>query len=363
MKKAPLYGLTLCVLAGFMILQILLPAREISDRENRNLASLPSFSLESLADGGFSEKFEAFAADQTPLRDAFVSLHALTETLQGKVLQNDVILGKENFLFDRSDGWSVRNARLNAQAFADLAGITDLPGYLLLVPSSGNVYRENLPAFSPVADEEALLEAVQTDGVTFVPVLDLMRAQKNASLLFFRTDHHWTLEGARIGYRALCEALALPPFEMAADHTFEGFFGSFFARSPSPFIQGDTLSFPDPKGIRLSANGEEKDGLYDREKMQGRDKYAALLYGNWGIITLENEAAPGGTLFVVKDSYANLLLPTLARHYSKIVAADARYFTGDIVQAVLESEAETLVCLFGINTFSQSRSVALLQGL
>ena len=363
MKKAPLYVLTLLLLAGMMLAQVLLPKRTVSDRENRTLAQFPVPSTESLLSGGYAERFEAFVADQTPLRDAFVSLHAVAETLQGKVLQNNVILGKENRLFDRSDGWSTRNAALNAGAFAELAAMTGLEGKMLLVPSSGFVYRECLPPFAPVADEDALFQAASDAGVALIDIRDALREQRAQAPLYFRTDHHWALDGARIGYEALCGALDLTPLDMTPDVTQSGFFGSFFARAPSPFIRGDTLSFPDPAGVTLEIAGEKKPGLYDPEKFVTRDAYAALLYGNHGLLTLTNPDAPKGTLFVLKDSYANLLLPTLARHYQNVIAADARYFTGDIVQAVKESEAETLLCLFGINTFSQSRCVALLPGL
>ena len=363
MKKAPLYTLTLLMLFGLMLAQIVLPPRTVSDRENRTLTQFPETNAEALLSGEYDRKFEAFASDQAPFRDAFVSLHAIVETLEGKVLQNDVILGNENRLFDRSDGWSARNAALNANAFAELAAGSEIEAYLLLVPSSGFVYRELLPPCAPVTDEDALFDAAQAPGVTFLDIRDALREKREDAPLYFRTDHHWTLDGARIGYGALCEALSLTPLDMAADVTQEGFFGSFFARSPSPFIRGDVLAFPDPENVMLEIAGEQKPGLYDPEKLRSRDAYAALLYGNHGLLTLKNPDAPGGALFVLKDSYANLLLPTLARHYQNVIAVDARYFTGDIVRAVQESEAETLLCLFGINTFSQSRCVALLPGL
>lgn len=363
MKKAPLFLSVLCVLLGLALWQCLAPDREISDLENRTLQKAPSFSVSSFVSGAFYDDLEKYAADQAPLRDEFVALNALMESAQGRPLRNSVIFGADGYLFDRTDLWNSRNARMNAEGFDALAEKTGVPAYLALVPSSGAVYEEKLPAGSPRLEEEILLSELAGENSVFIDLLSPLRAQKAQEGLYFRTDHHWALNGARVGYEAICKALSLTPFELTGDVTGQGFFGSFFARSPSPLIRGDELIFPDPEGITLKIAGETQAGLYDREKILSRDQYAGLLYGNHGLLELENAQSPGGTLFVLKDSYANLLLPTLARHYSRVIAVDARYFTGDIVETVKESEADQLLCLFGLSTFSQGRSVALLRGL
>ena len=363
MKKAPLFLSAVLVLLSLMAAQVFLPQREMSELENRKLQAAPVFSFSAFVNGDFSDRAEQYVSDQSPLRDQFAALNALMDTAQGKALRNGVIAGRDGFLFDRTDGWSGRNVKMNAAGFDALAEKTGLPAYLMLVPSAGSVYPEKLPAFSPLADEEALLQSAAGAHFISLSLLPVLRAHKGGEPLYFRTDHHWTLSGAALGYREICRALSLSPCALAPDVRSDNFFGSFFARSPSPLIRGDTLLFPNPSGITLRIDGREKPMLYDPEKLHTRDAYAALLYGNYGLIELYNASAPGGTLLVVKDSYANLLLPTLSRHFTRVVAVDARYFTGDIVETVKESEAETLLCLFGLNTFSQSRNVALLRGL
>lgn len=362
MRKAPLYLLSLALLLLMAGGQLLSPPRERSDMENRPLAQAPAFSWGALESGRFSEDFEAFTADQSPLRDPLIAVNALYNAAQGKALQNGVLLGAGGRLFDRSDGWSLRNVRLNAQALETLARKTGLPVYLLLSPSAGLIYQEALPAHAPVADEEALLAAAAGEGVRTIPVAQALTAAKAAGA-FFRTDHHWTLAGAQAAYGELCQALGLSPLPFENIRESQGFYGSFYARAPLPWLKGDTLSFSDPEGVRLFIDGEEMPALYNAAALQGRDQYAALLYGNHGLLTLENPAAPQGALLVIKDSFANLLLPQLARHYRRVVAVDPRYFTGDILATCKESEASQILCLYGLSTFSQGRQLALLPGL
>ena len=57
------------------------------------------------------------------------------------------------------------------------------------------------------------------------------------------------------------------------------------------------------------------------------------LNGNHGMAEIMNPDAPGGTLLVYKDSFANCLLPLLAADYSRIVAVDARYYAGSFSEA------------------------------
>ncbi|HSK69634.1 MAG TPA: hypothetical protein VLA21_10275, partial [Candidatus Limnocylindria bacterium] len=104
-------------------------------------------------------------------------------------------------------------------------------------------------------------------------------------------------------------------------------------------------------------DGERKDGLYDPDQLSERDKYAALLHGSTqGLVTLVNPKAQG-TLLVVRDSYANAMLPALATHFARVVAVDPRYFRGDLTALIKEEQAERILCLYGISTWASDRNL------
>jgi hypothetical protein len=61
---------------------------------------------------------------------------------------------------------------------------------------------------------------------------------------------------------------------------------------------------------------------------------------------------------VIKDSFANSLLPFLAQHY-RITAVDPRYYTGKL-QPLLQN-ADTVLALCGMQTLTQSPFFTLLR--
>lgn len=144
---------------------------------------------------------------------------------------------------------------------------------------------------------------------------------------------------------------------------YPGFYGSFYARYPLPWLGADDFSCALPAGVRLWINGEEKAALLDPGALEKRDRYAALLYGNHGLIELKNDQAEGGTLLVIKDSYANALLPLLGQHYQRIVAVDPRYYAGNIAELFGQNEGEAILCVYGLNTLAGGRTIAFLEGL
>ena len=361
MRKAPLFLTGMALLLLLAGAQLLLPARDMSDMENRRLASAPAWTAEAFVGGDWAKSLETFAADQLPLRDQFVSLHTAAQTLLGR-REGGGVIRSGDWLLDRSDGWSERNVRLNARALASLSEITGKPVYLLAVPSSACVYPEKAPAWAPLADEQALLNAAGEE-TALLPLLGDLTAARDLSPLYYRTDHHWTAAGARVGYLAACRALGLTPLDEAEIRSCPGFYGSYFARCPLPSLAPDTLTFACPSHVELVIDGETKEGLVDEAGLARRDKYAALLYGNHPVILLRCDSAAEGTLLVIKDSYANALLPALAQHFRQVVAVDPRYFTGDIAALAHQYEGDAILCVYGLNTLATGRTIQQLEGL
>ena len=362
MKKSPLFAAAMALLLLLLAGQWLLPRREFSEMENRVLAQPPEISLSSLTGGRWGDRFESFAADQIPLRDAFVSLYMTAEAGMGRRMTDGVLRGKDGRMFSRTDGYSERNVRRNAAALTSLSQQTGTPAYLLAVPSAALIYPDAVPDGAPLADESALLDAA-AEETNLLPLVDSLCGIRGCGDLYYHTDHHWNMGGAQAGYQIICQALRLDALPVDALAEPVPFYGSFYARCPLPWQKADDFSYPIVPGIRLIADGEEKDGLVDEAQLQKRDRYAALLYGNHGLMELVNDSLPDGTLFVIKDSFANALLPLLARHYHRIVAIDPRYYTGNVVEEVKTCGGEMILCVNGLSSLASNRELSLLDGL
>ena len=358
--KMPVFILTMLLLIALAVCQWLQPTHEISEMENRYLTQKPAITFDGFWSGDYTMTLEKFAADQIPLRNGFVGAYATMQAALGRRMVGDALLCADGYLFDTSAVFTERNLRLNMDALKELSAACGKELWILPVPSAATVYTEKAPPYSPLADEEAALRNVAAE-MKMIPVLDVMRARQDQKL-FYAMDHHWSAAGARIGYEAVCDALGLSPEPAEAIVSHEGFYGGFYARYPLPWLKADILTYEQPEGIHLIINGQKKETLADQAALQGRDKYAALLYGNHGCIELINENVDEGSLLVIKDSYANAMLPILARHYHSITAVDPRYFTDNIKELAAQHEGEEILCICGISTLGASRIIALMEG-
>ena len=155
--------------------------------------------------------------------------------------------------------------------------------------------------------------------------------------IFYRTDHHWTSLGAYYGYTGLASALGYTPVPLT-DYTptvrSTEFYGTVFSSSGVRWVQPDTITtyVPDD-GITVVSHTydnsgnpvEEQRALYVESFLSVKDKYSMFLGGNQSLGVVTNTNNPDGPkLLIIRDSYADSLVPFLTAHYSEIHLIDPR---------------------------------------
>lgn len=361
MRACPLFTGAAALLLSLAVACCAIPAREKSEMENRALARQSVPDVSGVLSGRWMRGAEDALADQFPLRDAMMLLNAAKETLALRTEQNGVLRLAGGRLVPDCAALDTAAAVRAGEALAEIQAALGLPTTLLLAPLSSRLYLDALPAGYTPADQAALTDAVIAacgDKITVLDCFDALAAQPDAEALFYRTDHHWTADGARCAYEQVCAAWGLAPAAPSGRLYAPGFYGSAYARAPQPLVSADTLTFDRFDSVVYAIDGAEMDGLWDADALGARDKYAALLYGNPARATLTSESG-SGTLLVLKDSYANALLPAVATHFARTEVVDLRYFSGDLAEIAKETEAERILCVYGMNTFLTDRSLAL----
>ena len=96
-------------------------------------------------------------------------------------------------------------------------------------------------------------------------------------------------------------------------------------------------------------------GLYDTEKFDTVDKYAAFLYGNNGYTTIQGNGE--GSILVVKDSYANSFVPFLCANYERIGVIDPRGYKLSIQELAQQEGYDNILLLFNFQTFKSSNDL------
>ena len=354
---------------GMFLLDCVTPDRTVSELENTTLTQRPKVTAQILSSAGlnrFFDDYTQYTKDQIPGRDAWISLQSFVETaLLQKTQSGGILLGDKGQMFDRTYGLVSSEERTlprNIAAVASLAARCPGKVYVMVAPAASSIYPERVPAHAPLLQEESYLgqiqAAVEQAGGVYLPLEDALSAHKD-EYIYYRTDHHWTTQGAYYAYSELCGALGLEPFDRAVHTAVDvpDFYGTFYSRARTWNAQPDTLTYYDldnpltiytVTGPGMPTEGQTT-GLYDLDKLDVYDKYAAFLHGNNGLSRVEGDGE--GRILVIKDSYANSFVPFLTANYAQIDVVDLRNYNYGLDGLITENGYDQILVLYSFDSF------------
>lgn len=371
--------LFLAVIGGLAIAFWVLPDKSFSENENRVLSGFPTVSLDKVAEGELSEDFNAYFTDQFPLRDGWLTWSALTHLTLGQGESNGVLIGRGGQLavrkFDAyldlthraedTDYYSDTHLLNAAEALGALTDKVDVPVTVLPAPRTLDV------AISAFDYPEALsgklndtLHGYLADcGVDSLDLLPTFRAlYESGEYIYFRTDHHWTAEGAYTAYKALMETWGMAdeiiPYESFEKHAVEDFYGTTWSRAGLSYIRPDTLTYvtlaDDSDYIVRDDKGEIiMTGFVDTAFLATKDKYGAFMSGTHRLLTVTYESGDDGDrprLLIARDSFASSLAPFLARHFD-LVMVDLSGGMTDLSEYAEAYECDRILVIYNLENF------------
>jgi hypothetical protein len=389
----------------FGVLSFALPKATFSDMENRPLAAMPKLVTDGGLNRAFLSEFDKFYSDTFPLREKFLlvnrKINALY-TLSPFNSDDDVVLipvkpgdtqakpvpeatptpsptpaasdpvspgvtapptpiptptptpeptddpnavissvaivnGRAFELYLYDEGKTARYA----EVIDELAEACGVPTYVLLFPSSSELYLP--PKYrQPENEQSRAIEAIKSSLKTAVAV-DLAEdfgAAKD-DYLFFRTDHHWTAEGAYLAYRGFMRAqgvTARPLSDMASGEV-TGFLGSLYkqilqdGQSEQFERNPDTIRYFYPQYAAQAKNytntnltGGKARKIIDPDYSEDSNLYSLFFGGDMQLMHMHSEVNNGKSVMVVRDSYGHAFLPFLIDEYEDVYAVEPRYF-------------------------------------
>ncbi len=369
MKKAmkyPVLTVFFTIIAFVSVFDIVMPSRDFSEMENRKLRKAPAFSFSALISGNFTDNYEKYQSDQFILRDRWITLKSVAETILLKTENNGVAYGKDGYMFERKTDVDDSRWERNLSYLESFVNSLETGHAVMgIVPSSYQVLKNKLPAGFTALDEESYIDkAYERMSKSRAEAFDILSLFYNHSddYIYYRTDHHWTYEGAYIAACAYLEKTGriIPERNILTERN--DFLGTYYSKTKKVFAKADTLQLHRVDGIELTVNGIRKEGLHDMDQFLKRDAYAAMLWGNNALTTVRNDSAPKGKLLVIKDSYANSFVPFLCESFSEIDIVDLRYIAGKLKDNVdLDSYDEILV-LYSFSNISSDTNMDKLAG-
>lgn len=334
--------------------------KEYSETENRYLASFPELSFQSVLSGEFMSAFESYLSDHFSFRDKIVSVKTMISRALGKTEINDVYIGKDNRLFEvpsEYDSVKTDNIINAVNSFAESCGIENQ--YFLLAPNSSYVHASYLPSQLKTENQRDIIDGIYSrlaDRINTVDVC-LPLINQNDELLYFRTDHHWTHKGAFYAFSELAREMNIETADIEYDEIcLSNSFSGTLASSSGINEATDTLSALLPSDslgkyyVQNFSTQEKSASVFDTEKLNQKNQYEVFFGGNFGRIAIHTDNMNEQYLLVIKDSFANSLIPLLIPHFEKIVIIDPRYFTDDINNILEDDNYTHLLYLYNLNT-------------
>ena len=355
MKRVDVVTVTVFIafIFGLALADVIGSPAEISTSERRKLAQAPEFSLTDVLDGSYTRDYAAFLQDQIVFRDGFRGIKALVELWLLRKGENNGVYVVEGNLYDQFYGIN--------QRYVDRAGTlieqiiesidTDLV-YLSVIPSKAHVLDRGKYLLS---DQTAIsADLVQRTSASYIDLMDLV--EDGGADLYYRTDHHWTTQGAIEAYQALVTGMGYVP---VADYDFErltdAYVGSNYGKAALRSIARDSIYLAhnphlDAMSVCRYQTAEAFecfDSVYFRKETSGLDAYDVFLGGAGPIIVIENDRIESSQeLVVFKDSYAHVLAPFLAQHFKRVILFDLRYVRRELIFDRFDLGGTTVLFLY-----------------
>ena len=386
------------LIAALALFTALLPKKEFSENENRYLASFPELSAESVRNAEFMSGIETYVSDHFVLRDLFMTVRTCYERITGRNQVNGVYICEDGYCIEEYRE-SKNRERIKKAVLRLCEGVESADIRICLVPTAVSVYSDRLPSASRNADQlrdmKEMIDEIKTGlmnttgkesgsganedasdnngsgngsaggRIQFTDVTDTLKAHADENI-FYRLDHHWTTLGAYYAYVELCSDLGIEPYkrsdyeERTVSTTFKG---SFYSKINDLTMKPDTITAFESNRMDLTVRYPDKkletDTLTAEEYLNKKDQYSYFLNNQNSFIEIHNKNADTDrVLAVVKDSYANCLVPFLAEHFETVYVFDTRYYRDRVTAFINGNGVTDVLFLYNMYTIDTDTGIA-----
>lgn len=342
--------------------------KSFSEIENRYLQIKPVFSFDKFINGNFSEKYEQFINDQFIFRDKWINIKMMSEMLLLKTENNNIIIGKDNYLFDKLIILDEKKIDKNIDYIKSFIKKNKSKNiYFTLIPNSYEILKNKLPVGLNNIDQTKNINKVYKKLLSGEPDnLNIINSEKflknKQGQIYYYTDHHWTSFGAYLFYQGLSKPLNYKPVDLKSleKHKIKNFYGTYYSRAKIFWKKPDTIVYYKAPIEKMEINNKFYNEIYDLKKFKERDKYSGFLYGNNGLTVIRCEKSDDKKegICVIKDSYANSFIPFLTYNYNNIYVIDLRYIKRlDISNFIDKNKIDNILMMYNFINFVSDNNI------
>lgn len=349
----------LLIIFGMGAISLAKADRETSDFENRTLAQRPAIDKKTLLSGEFSKAFETYFADQLYERDKIIEVYTKEQIFLNRTMINGIIVAKDNWLFNPPAGEKqfkeIDKSLTNLKKLADTFKGTNVEFFFAAAPYKTNTLSELYPPYINMdyskENQKYFMDNLPANihGINLYEQFKKSYSLKQLESMYFKTDHHWNIEGAFNGYQKIIQALSENSAQFKGEpvqknevklvcNKNSSFNGSHNRQLYSIVSdEGEKACYYDP--FFLKEEGKVSAKTWDGQTLTKIDEIYntgftkdPLQYGDiftWDLPEINFEYENTGNdlhLLVLKDSYGNPIQPFLAQNFNKTSILDIRHY-------------------------------------
>lgn len=352
--------------------------RAFSENENRVLEQFPDFTMKKMLFEDYTSDLETWFTDQFIWRDSWIVLKAIGEQAVGKIENKGVYFGQDGQLIAQFDLLDQQRLQKNISLVQSFSEKVTVPISFMIVPTVAEINKQQLPTLAYNTNQSDLLEMIQ-DQIkdtslswvdVYTPLVQASTQAKQTVPLYFKTDHHWTAYGAYIGYQTYMETLGRQALVAREDLHYSvvstNFKGTQYSKSGAFWLPGENIvtwenEQPINVEIEYDQTKEIHNSLFSMKRLAQKDQYTLYLDGNHARVDIQSDAQNQEKLLIIKDSYAHVLTPYLATHFSDIIMVDLRYYRAPLSQLIENEGVDRVLILYSLDNFSHDGNLGLLK--
>ncbi|OIU67676.1 DHHW family protein [Rossellomorea aquimaris] len=335
-------------------------ATEVSRFENRNLQQKPDMTIDKLVDGKYMEQFEQYFTDQFPGRNVWVKAYLNFQRYTDKTFIYDYYITDKNWIMPKPDtSYRTKDMKTAVKHLEEVDKTAEKAGSQLIyvsLPHKVNHVDVNKPSYimedTGIKSKNYMMEQLaQTD----VEVLDIGKKMEKEltpeeiNSLYYKTDHHWNIDGAFYAFEKLADQLEMPVDESDYaekcfdDKSFEGSYNRQLYMMVDASNENMCIKYPeeDFDSFKVTTNGKERsvDDVFALAKDR-EDKlveYKHLFTGDYAKLSIENPRADNDKkVLISKDSYTNPMVSLIAQKFAKTDVIDLRHYKKKTFEQLIE---------------------------
>lgn len=349
------------------VLSLSTPDKEISELEGRTLQVIPTINrlinkekthnfnayIYEILTGTLFQNWDKYFSDHIYLRDKMVNAYIEIENKLYKKYINGIYLGSNGYFLSNNIPKEVMNDELEeiAEYFNYIAEEFDKSKiYMVNLPYKSAVYENNMPIEGYHSLSRVYINKLWSKiDKNKIKIIDLDNIFNDNYDLFYKTDHHWNMNGTWMAYENIIGEISKDYIEVGETktkdfyniETYRGYFIGSDGRKVSQLIDKmediDVYVHKNINDYKIFINGKKGEFFYyDKlNKSKFNNDYAIYFAGDNAEVIVENKKSINElSIVLIGDSMDNPLIPLLAPHFKTIYSYDLRRYKENLKNAI-----------------------------